>query len=62
LDELPAAVVERRPAVLVRDPADPKGKPVYFILLQWTGGKVADIRDFRYARYAAQDAEFSIAL
>lgn len=54
--------VERRPAVLVRDPIAPTRKPVYFILLQWSGGKVTDIRDFRYARYAVQDAEFSTAV
>jgi len=41
----------------VRDPADPSGKPAYFVLLGWTGDSVATIRDFRHARYVAQDAE-----
>ena len=49
--------VDRRPALLVRDPADPSGKPVYFILLDWAGESVMTIRDFRYARYAVADAE-----
>jgi len=38
--------VDRRPAVIVRDPADPSGKPAYFVLLGWTGDSVATIRDF----------------
>ncbi|MEN3380736.1 MAG: polymerase sigma-70 factor, subfamily [Hyphomicrobiales bacterium] len=50
--------VDRRPAVIVRDPADPSAKPAYFVLLGWTGDSVATIRDFRHARYVAEDAEF----
>ena len=50
-------LVEGHPAVLVRDPADPSGRTAYFVLLQWTAGEVAGIRDFRYARYAAEGAE-----
>jgi RNA polymerase sigma-70 factor (ECF subfamily) len=50
--------VDRRPALIVRDPADPSGRPAYFVLLGWTGDSVATIRDFRHARYVAQDAEF----
>ncbi len=53
-----AGFVDRRPAVLVRDPANPAGKPIYFVLLEWTGAEVATIRDFRYARYATDGAEF----
>jgi RNA polymerase sigma-70 factor, ECF subfamily len=53
-----AGFVDRRPAVLVRDPADPSGRPIYFVLLGWTGAEVATIRDFRYARYATDGAEF----
>ena len=50
-------LVEGHPAVLVRDPADPSGRTAYFVLLQWTAGEVAGIRDFRYARYASEGAE-----
>jgi RNA polymerase sigma-70 factor (ECF subfamily) len=53
-------LVDRRPAVLVRQPSDPTGKVVYFILLQWEGGRVANIRDFRLARYANEGAELLI--
>jgi RNA polymerase sigma-70 factor (ECF subfamily) len=49
--------VDRRPALIVRHPADPSGPPAYFVLLGWDGGRVATIRDFRHARYAAENAE-----
>jgi RNA polymerase sigma-70 factor, ECF subfamily len=49
--------VDRRPAILVRDPGNPSGPLKYFILLQWTGDAVATIRDFRHARYAVDGAE-----
>src|SRR6266516_7972569 len=43
--------VDRHPAVIARDPS---GKPSYLIVLQWTGGRVSTIRDFRHARYAIE--------
>lgn len=52
-------LVDGRPAVLAYDPREATQRPAYFILLVWDGGKVADIRDFRYARYAAEGAEFA---
>ncbi len=54
-------LVDRRPAALVRDPRDPSKPPVYFILLEWTGDLVLNIRDFRYARYVTEGAEVFIA-
>jgi RNA polymerase sigma-70 factor (ECF subfamily) len=54
---LELGLVDRRPAILVRDPDDPAARPRYFILLEWTGDHLAAIRDFRYARYAIADAE-----
>jgi RNA polymerase sigma-70 factor (ECF subfamily) len=51
------ALLEGRPAALVRDPADPSGPPAYFVLLDWRDGRVARIRDFRHARYATDGAE-----
>jgi RNA polymerase sigma-70 factor (ECF subfamily) len=54
---LELGLVDRRPAILVRDPDDPASRPRYFILLEWTGDSLAAIRDFRYARYAVADAE-----
>jgi RNA polymerase sigma-70 factor (ECF subfamily) len=50
-------LVDRHPAVVVRDPDDSAGDPKYFILLEWTGERLARIRDFRYARYALDGAE-----
>jgi RNA polymerase sigma-70 factor (ECF subfamily) len=52
-------LVDGRPAVLVRDPGNRSGAPAYFVLLQWAGGSVLNIRDFRYARYATEGAELS---
>jgi RNA polymerase sigma-70 factor (ECF subfamily) len=53
---LALGLVDRRPAMLVRDPAG-SSRPVYFVLLEWTGARVAAIRDFRYAPYVADEAE-----
>src|SRR5262249_18675386 len=50
-------LVDGRPAVLVHNPSDPTGKVGDFIQLQWEGDRVANIRDFRFARYATDDAE-----
>jgi RNA polymerase sigma-70 factor (ECF subfamily) len=49
--------VDRWPGILVRDPADPNGRPTYFILLSWGFDGLLGIRDFRYARYAIEGAE-----
>ena len=49
--------VEGRPAILVYDPSEPQRRPSYFILLEWDGGKLVAIRDFRHARYAVEGAE-----
>jgi len=53
-------LVEGRPAILVFDPNVPGSAPKYFMLLQWTAGKVADIRDFRHAPYIIEGAEYLI--
>jgi RNA polymerase sigma-70 factor (ECF subfamily) len=53
-------LVEGRPAILVFDPGQPGTAPKYFMLLQWSGGKVADIRDFRHAPYVIDGAEYRI--
>jgi RNA polymerase sigma-70 factor (ECF subfamily) len=54
---LAAGLVDRRPALIVRDPHDAAGRPAYFILLQWADERVSAIRDFRHARYAIEAAE-----
>jgi RNA polymerase sigma-70 factor (ECF subfamily) len=50
-------LVDRRPALLVCDPRDPSAAPTYFVLLQWAGDKLTNIRDFRHARYVIESAE-----
>jgi RNA polymerase sigma-70 factor (ECF subfamily) len=58
---LAPGLVEGLPAILVFDPDKPSAKPKYFMLLQWSAGKVANIRDFRHASYVADDVEFLAA-
>jgi RNA polymerase sigma-70 factor (ECF subfamily) len=53
-------LVESRPAILVFDPNEPGSRPKYFVLLQWSGDKVAIIRDFRHAPYVIDGAEYLI--
>jgi RNA polymerase sigma-70 factor (ECF subfamily) len=49
--------VDRRPALIVRNPSDATRRPVYFVLLRWTNAGVATIRDFRHAPYVIEGAE-----
>ena len=51
--------IDGRPAILVYEPGEPQAKPAYFILLEWDGDKLIAIRDFRYARYAIEDADIT---
>jgi RNA polymerase sigma-70 factor (ECF subfamily) len=53
-------MVDRRPALLAFDPDDMLGTPIYFVVLEWAGDRVATIRDFRYARYALEGAEIMV--
>jgi RNA polymerase sigma-70 factor (ECF subfamily) len=55
---LAPGLVEGRPAVLVFDPGEPDSGPKYFMLLQWSAGKVAAIRDFRHAPYIIDGADY----
>jgi RNA polymerase sigma-70 factor (ECF subfamily) len=55
--QLVLGLVDRRPAILVRNPDDPSGHWVYFILLQWVDGRVVSIRDFAHARYVVEGAD-----
>jgi RNA polymerase sigma-70 factor, ECF subfamily len=48
---LAPGVAEGRPALLVSDPADRTGATGYVVLLNWRDGRIAAIRDFRYAPY-----------
>ena len=57
---LMVGLVEGRPAILVFDPDASDAPPKYFMLLGWDGGKVATIRDFRYAPYIIEGAEYRV--
>jgi RNA polymerase sigma-70 factor (ECF subfamily) len=49
--------VDRRPAILVRNPGNASAAPTYFVLLDWAGDRLIRIIDFRNARYATEGAE-----
>ena len=53
-------LVDGRPAALVFDPGDSSGRPAYFVLLEWGGDGLVNIRDFRFARYAIEGAELLV--
>ena len=53
-------MLEGRPAILVFDPNAPDAPPKYFMLLDWSADKVATIRDFRYAPYIVDGAQYLI--
>jgi RNA polymerase sigma-70 factor, ECF subfamily len=53
-------LVEGRPAILVFDPGEPRGRAKYFMLLDWSADKVATIRDFRHAAYVIDGAHYIV--
>jgi RNA polymerase sigma-70 factor (ECF subfamily) len=57
---LAPGLVEGHPAILVFDPNEAGGSPKYFMLLQWSAGKVATIRDFRHAAYVIDGADVRV--
>jgi RNA polymerase sigma-70 factor (ECF subfamily) len=54
---LVTGLVDWRPALLFRDPADPAGPPAYFVLIEHAASRIISIRDFHYARYVMEGAE-----
>jgi hypothetical protein len=48
---------ERRPAVLVARPSDPSGAIAHFMLVTFESGKIAKIRDYRYACHVTSEAQ-----
>lgn len=52
-------VVEGRPAVLIQQHERSDARPDYFVVLAWSGERVSTIRDFLFARYAAEDADLA---
>jgi RNA polymerase sigma-70 factor (ECF subfamily) len=54
--QLVLGFVDLRPAIIVVDPMAQQ-QPTYFVLLAWSDGRLATIRDFRHARYAIDGAD-----
>ncbi|WP_426421210.1 sigma-70 family RNA polymerase sigma factor [Bradyrhizobium genosp. A] len=57
---LAPGIVDDRPAVLVMNVAELSEKPAYFILLEWTGSLIGEIRDFSHARHVIDGAEIAL--
>jgi len=56
---LQAGVVDGRPALLVRE--HPDGRPVYCVFVRFRRELIQFIRDYRYARYVFDEAQWSPA-
>ena len=52
-------LAEGRPALLVSDPADATGAIGYVVVLDWADGRIAAIRDFRFAPYVMESLAVS---
>lgn len=55
-----AGYVDGVPAIAMFRPAD-GDVPAYFVLLESEGTRISQIRDFRYVRYIAKDARFTLS-
>jgi RNA polymerase sigma factor (sigma-70 family) len=55
----PAWLEGREVIAVFEDRADPK--PSYMMWLEWRDGRISFIRDYRYVRYVAVDAELALA-
>ncbi|HEY3888387.1 MAG TPA: sigma-70 family RNA polymerase sigma factor [Caulobacteraceae bacterium] len=49
-----AGMADGRPALLGGDPADASGATRWVVFLDWTDGRIAAIRDFKYAPYVME--------
>jgi RNA polymerase sigma factor (sigma-70 family) len=56
---VPAWLEGREVIAVFEDRADPR--PSYIMWLEWRGGQIILIRDYRYVRYVADDAELVLA-
>ena len=54
-------LAEGRPALLMRDPAEPSGSVTNVVFLDWADGSIARIHDFRYAPYILETLDYSAA-
>lgn len=56
---LAVGVADGREALLVFEAGRLDQAPIYIIVLDWRDGRIAQIRDFHYARYAMADVEIT---
>jgi hypothetical protein len=49
--------VDSRPALLARE--QPDGPPLYFLFVRFRGERIRFIRDYRYARYVFDEAQWT---
>src|SRR5207244_5868757 len=54
------AWLDGREVIVVWEDAQAE-KPSYLMWLDWTGGRISFIRDYRYVRYVVDDAELVLA-
>lgn len=52
-------IAEGRPALLIRKRGDESGPPIFVVLLDWRGDRIAVIRDFHYATYIMEGLSWS---
>jgi RNA polymerase sigma-70 factor (ECF subfamily) len=57
---VPAWLEGREVIAVFEDRADPK--PSYMMWLEWRDGRISFIRDYRYVRYVAADAELALVV
>ncbi|HET6970591.1 MAG TPA: sigma-70 family RNA polymerase sigma factor [Phenylobacterium sp.] len=50
--------VEGRPAMLVFDSTGPMERPAHFVLIAWSDGRIAGIRDFLFAPYVLEATDW----
>jgi SnoaL-like domain len=60
LSVAPAWLEGREVIAVFEERADPK--PSYIMWLEWCGGQISFIHDYRYVRYVTADAEVTLAL
>jgi len=53
-----SGAVEGRPAMLVFDKTGPMERPAHFVLIDWQGDRIAAIRDFLFAPYTVEAADW----
>lgn len=51
--------VEGQPAMLVFDGTGPMERPAYFVLIDWSEGRIIEIRDFLFAPYVLEGMDWA---